>query len=634
LLALLWLSASLLAQAGAEPIRSDYRNVRGVNYVPIYTALHASPNYYDVASPTAQWHFYHQHQQNSIDLDAQLTWIRRTGFNTIRFFLSSLAWGYYQQNPIGGQNQFLVNFADFIQRCHQHGLHVIPVLWNDVSTGDTATVRVDPDYQDLVGLQPPPPNGLSNINHWHRDPGSSAITVIQALQASTTPPLPFASTTAGLYVAQCLAAIPAQHASTILMWDVMNEPMALASRVQWVTDTMDLIKSLPLTNGVTRVTTWSYRVTDRVPESQQLARLPSCDVLSLHPYGHTRSTIEAMVYDATFDDLGVRYSKALLCNEIGYPGLGMSYRDAVAYCRFDPRQHLPVPPSGLLRGVPRPDLCTTTSCTEEGMGFCVWAFLIGHESAAQESNMPFKHGTGLFFHDGQVREVDAVDAFVELALLQGVPAADLWQTPGNPAGTWPLVVKGPLDPTYVAPGVKDNVSPALDDYATLATLLTAPPWFWESQWWDPSLAWTWEQYAAVALLFRKVAHAGLLDIATLSSHHNGNPITLPPRSSEHAPLMVLQPPGLTPAGLALAIMSEQSTPGTTLYFNLLSGLEPNYSVPPVVGLSGWLIPHPWVLPDDWPSWWQSFCIAILVKDFLQPFAAALRQYVVPRGGPY
>jgi hypothetical protein len=179
LLALVLSPASLLAQAAAEPIRSDYRNVRGVNYVPINTALHASPNYFDVASPTAHWHYYHQHPHNGADLDAQLTWIRRTGFNTIRVFLSSLAWGYYHQHPIGGQNQFLVNFADFIQRCHQHGLHVIPVLWNDVSTGDTATARVDPDYQDLAGLHPPPPNGLSNINHWHRDPGEGFLAAVR-----------------------------------------------------------------------------------------------------------------------------------------------------------------------------------------------------------------------------------------------------------------------------------------------------------------------------------------------------------------------------------------------------------------------------------------------------------------------
>ncbi|MBL8723675.1 MAG: hypothetical protein JNK49_06485 [Planctomycetes bacterium] len=46
------------------------------------------------------------------------------------------------------------------------------------------------------------------------------------------------------------------------------------------------------------------------------------------------------------------------------------------------------------------------------------------------------------------------------------------------------------------------------------------------------------------------------------------------------------------------------------------------------------MPHPAVLPEDWPVWWRSYCVAILVQDFLQPYAAELRQYVVPRGGPY
>src|SRR5262245_37617726 len=119
--------------ANWECMRDDLRNLRGMNYVPEYPQLSGSANYYGVASPTAMWHFYHQHAQNGTRIDEQLTWLKRCGFNTVRVFLSTPAWAHYTLNPVSGQNQFLVNFGDFVQRCYNQQIYVIPVLWSDTA---------------------------------------------------------------------------------------------------------------------------------------------------------------------------------------------------------------------------------------------------------------------------------------------------------------------------------------------------------------------------------------------------------------------------------------------------------------------------------------------------------------------
>lgn len=633
-----------------EPIRADYRNVRGINFVPVYPQLTGTPNYYDVCSPTAMWHFYHQHPLNYARIDEQLDWVKATGFNAVRVLLSSPAWLYHDANRTSGNNQFLLNFADFVARCHARAIYVIPVLWSDIAVHSYNLT--EPDFVDPVGLVPLPPgcpSCVNNISYWHRDPGDVAMKYTQVLQGLG---VPFSLTSAGRYVAECVLAVPPSCADALLMWDAMNEPFplpapAFGDRVQWIADTLDVIKSFLKPNGDQYTTTWSFRVTTAVPQSIQLAALANCDVLSLHPYGHTRATIESFVHDATWMNTTSQFGKPLLCTEVGFPGSGMSYRDAIGFCRYDPR------PVGVRQGgVPRPDL----GAGEMGIGFMPWAFMVGD---GPNSHMPFLWGTGLFYHDGTMRELDAVAAFVDLALAQGVSGGGLWATPNNTStGAIPLpAVKLPGASGYVDPRFDQNVGPELDDFATQDAILTAPLGFWVSPW-PGTPTWTWNDYVQHAKLLRHLG-GGFLDVAAYSSGviragvpstPNGNPITASPRPAEHPDFSSTWPSANWPVypwpalaqtyAQAFAKFAEQSQyvppvsgAPASAYDLMLLGLEghPLYStLPALLGIPstpGWLTPH-----AAGPN--QDLFVAILVYEFLRPYAAALEPLVHPRQGPY
>jgi hypothetical protein len=116
-----------------EPLRSDYRNLRGINFVAEFPDLAGAPDFFGVASPTAMWQFYHQHPSNAARIDQQLDWVKRCGVNAVRVFLSFPAWLHHRANPGPNGNQFVVNFHDFVQRCHARRIYVMPVFWSDIS---------------------------------------------------------------------------------------------------------------------------------------------------------------------------------------------------------------------------------------------------------------------------------------------------------------------------------------------------------------------------------------------------------------------------------------------------------------------------------------------------------------------
>lgn len=67
-----------------------------------------------------------------------------------------------------------------------------------------------------------------------------------------------------------------------------------------------------------------------------------CDVIGVHPYGHSSLTIETYIYDAphinpdpasTSVGAARLYYKKAYCSEIGYPGAGMDYQDSIHYAR-------------------------------------------------------------------------------------------------------------------------------------------------------------------------------------------------------------------------------------------------------------------------------------------------------------
>ncbi len=606
---------ALPAQAW-ETLRSDYRNLRGINFVAEFPDLAGTTEFYGVASPTAMWHFYHQHAANAARIDAQLTWAKRCGFNAVRVFLSFPAWLHYRANPINNQNQFLVNLHDFVQRCHARQLYVMPVFWSD--TAVHADRFRDPDFDAPVGGAG---TQDSNLSYWHRDPGTAKMAEI--LGSSDD----FAQSDAGVYVRECVETIPAGVASAVFLWDAMNEPFPLPDQEAWVAATLETIKSANAANGVTRQTTWSFYVTDRFPASVNLAAHADCDVISLHVYGHCLDVLDAHLYDAVHRTTSVTFGKPVICTEIGYPGIGMGYRDTVGYCRWDPGAGPNDP-----QGVPRPDL----GPGEHGIGFMPWAFLIGYRdtSIGFDSNMPFQEGTGLFYHDGTCREVDAVDAFVQLALQQGVAATSLWQTPGNPGGGFPLVPKT-SGTDYVDPWEQGAIGPELDDFSTLQVLLTAPAWFWQSPWWSTP-TWSFSDLERVSRLLRVVADEGFLDVAGKASTANGNPVAArPPAHVDPVstwPLVLPWPPAnRQPASFREAFTQFRAAsdlinlgPGTNnAYGQMLSDLEAVYPPPPGYPAQGWL--RPFDLGDPY----NGYFVAVVVEGFLQHFAAAVRQVYVP-----
>jgi hypothetical protein len=110
------------------------------------------------------------------------------------------------------------------------------------------------------------------------------------------------------------------------------------------------------------------------------------DVIGYHPYGLFRRNVE--VQTAVARTIAAQHGdKPLLATELGFPGGGgQRYEDVLEYI------------------------------AAEGVGFCLFQAMIGDHPL-----FPWKAGTGLFFVDGTIRDLEAVRAFQSLAKAQGVP---------------------------------------------------------------------------------------------------------------------------------------------------------------------------------------------------------------------
>src|SRR5262245_51282819 len=93
----------------------DYLHLRGINYLAVYPGLHApggplalgqpitpgGPVYEGIGSSSMMWLFYGHPiadpaalggQTTTVHIDEQLLWMKRTGFNAIRVFVSFPYW--------------------------------------------------------------------------------------------------------------------------------------------------------------------------------------------------------------------------------------------------------------------------------------------------------------------------------------------------------------------------------------------------------------------------------------------------------------------------------------------------------------------------------------------------------------
>ncbi len=566
------------AQNGFEPLDPQYRNVRGVNFIPTYPTLDGTQAfpYFGVASHTALWSFFDDTTVSSVK--QQLRIAKRAGFNTVRVFLSYLCWQYHDENPTAGsRNQFASNWDRFLGLCEEEHIRVLPVLWDFVSL---AVPYVEPDYTSPDRL-----HAAANISFWHDSPGRA--------RASAAYGKNFGNLDLGRFVVDCVRTAATHDPNVLLAWDVANEPYVgndnLGVRSRWfVEQTMALIKR---THGTDKVLV-SSGVNDRFPITVAWANDPNCDLIGIHVYGpNSKDLLQAFLYDATYVNGATQpLGKPVLATEIGNPGAGFSYQDTVVYCR----------------DVARPDLGGSAT----GVGFCSWMLMIGHTDKRPgidiDDQHPFKHGTGLFYghpwnNTLMVRDLGAVHAFVDLAIQQGVDRRSLWF--GGSPELDAIAAMPPSHPNFVSPLPAGQISYGLAQRWVQVFVLGATRADFELP------GWTWDDFRELAALLREMVHPNL-DLKHVVSLGNHNPF----RSSGASCY------DITAEDLdKLASFAAASAPGSAAFVTLIQRLEAQNGL-----RAGEL--RPW----DPGNPLQARDLRILFGQFLYPFAKTLAPIMLPR----
>lgn len=175
------------------------------------------------------------------------------------------------------------------------------------------------------------------------------------------------------YVAAVVGAALATQAEVV--WDVMNEPDF--QPLAWLEHHLVLLQDLDPAHPRTA----SYFFA-----ASAAATADHVDVIAYHPYGMFRRNVEAPTAEARAIS-AAHGGKPILATELGFPGGGgQRYEDVLAFI------------------------------TAESVGFFLFQAMIGDNPF-----FPWKGGTGLFFKDGTIRDLEAVRAFQSVAKAQGVP---------------------------------------------------------------------------------------------------------------------------------------------------------------------------------------------------------------------
>jgi len=572
-----------------EPISDDLRNVRGINYLATYPSLDGEPEYFGVASSTAMWRYYDTSPNGTWrEVDEQLGWLKRSGINTIRVFMSYPAWEYYDQQPTDEEpDGYTRKLKHFVSLCAAHHIRVMPVLWDSHSLANTAIGQsVEPNYVDPLGLKGETLNApfntvpQSNVGFWHSNPGPTRVSKWVEQDATLL------TTDAYRYIADSQSAFE-DHPEALLMWDVMNEPKAaLPGHMDFIQSTLAILKRKAGHRAL-----FSWGVSDQFAESIELALNEDLDAIGLHPYGNSMAEIKGRVWDATHvvdpNTKELTPPKPVLCTEIGAPGDAMSYSDAI----------------GFAANVDRPDL----GPGEKGVGFMPWVSHIGPEN--DTDRYPLKHVTGLFYGDGTVRDLMEVNAFIQAALDQGIPQEDLWNIEDGD-----LIAKPPTASDYVAQG---PVSGALDDWLTLATLMNADRETYRSEM-------TWELFVELGEAFLWATRS-----ATLQYKLHVDPTTLVPSLRPPGTLSLKnENPVMEPVfPWAIAPADQDVLAEFYTLFAYRSVVAP-FWVAQVEASYGYTANNevfdPDVDPEDWP----------VLGEELYRWAQALKPYFHHQGGPY
>jgi hypothetical protein len=500
---------ALLSQSPAYETldRTTYANVRGINYVAVYYSMQSSLNgtptppgsgdptgtYNGSASPLAMWYYYDPSATTGSEVSTQLEWARKTGFNSVRVFLSYPLWRYYNcdRGLTGNNNPFNIRLKDFINRCFQKGLYVMPVLWDSFSINN-------PQYGSNVA-------SAANLGRWHESPGHSTYVYqsggqtvpcgsrpSSASDCSATCLLNSSNTLTGTpaetYIHECIDAF-GQHPGTILLWDVANEPESGDAEFETIVkETMRIVHQYGSTPAL-QTATFSHGVSDAVPQYEGFAFDTNCDLIGLHPYAHTRLALESYVYEAQHIIYlsNPMFAKPLICTEMGFPGIGQSYADTVAYCRY---------------GHQTPPGTTGITC---GVGYMPWAMMIG--SSSNDDHLPYKQGCGIFYGGGTIRSASEAFAFVDHATAQYPTLASYYWT----LNQLQSMVISASSSDYIP---QEPVGLTLDDYAEYMAIL------------DPGQRGTtlssasWQDYVKYSSILSALSRT--MNFGDLSSPDNGN----------------------------------------------------------------------------------------------------------------
>lgn len=460
-----------------ETMRSDYRNLRGFNYLATYRTLNVSGASYNglawegVASSTAMWEYYDTSIGGTAELvDEQLGWLKAIGVNTVRVFLSYPCW-LEHETPNG--NVFIDRFEHFLKLCELNGIYCIPVIWDNTLAGATNP----PDLEDYFSS--------TNFHAWHSNPGIDTINdVVAAPNIKQTGP--------GKYLKAISEAAYGEPA--FLMWDLVNEfaGVSPADMEVFVKKTLDVLESLHPEQDTMLGLIFSQA---SLPYSyylplNELATEGRIDVHAVHNYAASRDALRSFVWDATHilidpadPSQGTHVPKHVIATENGSPGDSYHYADGLRHALNVRRDEL--------------------GPGELGLGTLSFSSNVGWN----EGRYPFMTAGGLFYPDGTVRDLATVAAFMNTAIAQG----------HTPPGIPGLTQKQPGDPGFVLQGADPTyVSMNWDERAEHVTLMWTPPDGFDDL--APTL---WDYFDILTAL--DWLNTSVRTPAIFSAKNNGNP---------------------------------------------------------------------------------------------------------------
>lgn len=200
----------------------------------------------------------------------------------------------------------------------------------------------------------------------------------------------------------------------VLLWDLYNEPYA--QNEYFMTTVLHYtLAQIKAHNADYRTTIGGTGWIVHNESHESIIRDDNLDVIGIHPYGdgHMITTLlkDALQISGT--------DKPVIASEMGGPGGGSPYNEAIDWCR------------------------SIEDVKDDGVGLVLYQAMIGWSDIL--SGYIHHTGSGIFYHDGEIRDSAGPLRMRERALEDGVTATSLYTT-----GELAALVKLNTDYYYVA----------------------------------------------------------------------------------------------------------------------------------------------------------------------------------------